>query len=202
MVLCERIPGERPVDRRGACRVACHRRDHAVGVGDEAAKGFSTRMLSAVRRDALDLVRVLGGRRAEDGEVGLRLGRHFSRSVKTRSSGMPKLAIAAAMRGAVGIADADDLGVGMLGRFPQQVAHVQVIEADAEDAEFRHRPPASLRALPPASPRAAKNSEASAKIKGGVEVAQAEKRTATDAELRHHVSGMDRKWRTRQDLNL
>ena len=60
--------------------------------------------------------------------------RQASRSVKTRSSGMPKLAIAAAMRAAVGVEDPGDLGVGMLGDLAQQVAHVHVVEADAEHA--------------------------------------------------------------------
>ncbi len=51
---------------------------------------------------------------------------------------MEKLAIASAILAWSSIADADDLRVWMLVRLAQQVAHVHVLEADADDAPFSH----------------------------------------------------------------
>ena len=67
--------------------------------------------------------------------------RQASRSVKTRSSGMPRCRDRRFHPLAVRIEDADNLGVGMLGHLAQQVAHVHVVEADAEHAVFRHLTP-------------------------------------------------------------
>ena len=88
-----RIPGERPVDgepRRGPAIAAIIRRASAA----LAAKGFSTMTLMPCGAIASTVSACSRGRRADDGEVGARPARQASRSVKTRSSGMPKVAIA------------------------------------------------------------------------------------------------------------
>ena len=64
--------------------------------------------------------------------------RHVSRSVKTRSGGNREIGDRRLHAGRVGIVDAGDLGVRMLGDGAQEVAHVHVVEVDAEDAVLGH----------------------------------------------------------------
>ena len=65
------IPGERPVDREPPAG-ALHRRDHPPRIGDARREGLFDHDVEPVRRDLLDVVGMLGGRRADDGEIGLR----------------------------------------------------------------------------------------------------------------------------------
>ena len=64
--------------------------------------------------------------------------RQASRSVKTRSSGMAKFAIAASIRARSGSKMPAISASGCSATCAQQVAHVHVVEADPEDAVFRH----------------------------------------------------------------
>ena len=104
--------------------------------------------VDAERRDLLDHVGMPRGRGTEDGEIGIAsLARIARCRDKHASGGMREIAIASAIRASIGIADPDDLGVGVLGGLAQEVAHVHVLEAQADDPPFRIAPPISLKAL-------------------------------------------------------
>lgn len=133
------IPGERPVDGE-ALAGRGHRLDHPPRVGDAWRERLLHHHVQAVRGDGLDHGRPLGGLGADDGEIGTggretrvevgedALGR--DREGRDRPSHPRR----------VGIVDAGDLGIRMVGDQPQQIAHVDVVEADPEHLVARHVP--------------------------------------------------------------
>ncbi len=127
------VPGERPVDREAVAGRG-HGGDHPAGVGGAGGEGLLDHDVEAVRGDGLDGVGVGGGGGADDGEVGGGL-REAGGEVGEDALGRDREGLdGGGHAGGVGVVDAGDLGVGMVGDLAEEVAHVHVVEADAEDA--------------------------------------------------------------------
>lgn len=131
------IPGDRPVDRETTAR-PLHGGQHAARVGNACREWLLDEDVEPVRRDALDSVGVLGGGGADDGEVGVGGGEAGLQIGEDPVFGNGELGDRFRHPGAVRMEHARDLGVRMLGHLAQQVAHVHVVEADPQDAVFRH----------------------------------------------------------------
>ncbi len=129
------IPDERPVDGEELA-VRLHGGDHGIGLGQRSGEGFLHDDVGAKRGDLGDPVAVIGGGGTEDDDVRLRL--LHAGAVVGEDLGVGEAEIALGVHEACGllIADADDLGIRVLGGLAQQVAHVEVIEIDAGDAPF------------------------------------------------------------------
>ena len=130
-----RIPGQRPVDRE-ACTVALQpRRSSGRPRRATPRTAFRPECAAPKRRHLLDhsaaCSAVAGHRIARSG---LRAAMQASRVGEHPSAGMPNAVDRAAHARAVFVADADDLRIGMLMHLAQQVAHVHVVEIDADNA--------------------------------------------------------------------
>jgi hypothetical protein len=113
-----------------------HRRDHRVRLGQRSGKRLLHDDVRAVRGDLFHPLAMLRGSGTKDDDVRLRLlhaGPVVREHLLLRRTKVP-CRIHKTLR--LLIADAHDLGVGMLRGLPQQVAHVKVIEIDARDAPF------------------------------------------------------------------
>jgi hypothetical protein len=85
---------------------------------------------------------VVGGGGAKDGEVGPGGPEAGVEVGEDAVLGDAEGRDGALHPGAVGVEDPGDLGLGVLVRHPQEVAHVHVVEADADDP-VRHGGPLS-----------------------------------------------------------
>ena len=104
-------------------------------LGEGGGEGFLDKDVQARRSDPLDIGGMVGGGGAEDGEIGLRPGQagvHIGEDAVGRD-GEGRDGAGHACR--VCVADARDLGPGMVVHLAQQVAHVEVVEVDADDAQ-------------------------------------------------------------------
>ena len=132
-----RIPAQRPVDGEPHSRLLDGRKD-PVGVGERGGERLFQQDVDAERGDLFDHVRMSRGRRTEDGKIRMRLS-HALRDIAIDALGGD---------GEVGdrvrhprfilVAHPGDLGIGMLVGLAQEVAHVHVLETQADDPPFAH----------------------------------------------------------------
>ena len=102
----------------------------------DAANGFSTSTLTPAAASRSVHSACLTGRRAEDRQIGLGpldagppVGEHsLGRNAEILDGLLHPLRLL--------VVDADDLGMRMIGRHAQQIAHVHVVERDADDPPF------------------------------------------------------------------
>ena len=130
-------PPQRPVDRHLLAR-PFHRRDHRARIGGRGREGFFDKDVHPVRGEPLRHRRVIGGRRAEErhvvrpgGHAGVKIGEDGGLGDGMRLDGGLHLR-------PVRVVECSDLRLGVIGDHLQQIAHVHVIEADANDAEPGH----------------------------------------------------------------
>jgi hypothetical protein len=131
-------PGARPIDGEPAA-AAGHRRHHPARVGDARGKRLLDQDMQAVRRDPFDGAGVIGGLRADDGQVGLRPCKAGLKVREHPIGGNREITDRRRHASRIGIEDAGNLRIGMLRHLTQQVAHMHVIEADADNPVFRHK---------------------------------------------------------------
>ena len=130
------IPAQRPVDRQPNARLLTAARIRSASFSD-AAKGFSSKMStpSAATASTQSACRAVAGQRSRGPASSP------ARNVRFRNRrarwGCESLHRVDHTRADV-VADANDFRVRMLVRLAQQVAHVDVLEADADDAPFSH----------------------------------------------------------------
>ena len=110
----------------------------------EAAKGFSTTMCGPKGAICSTYCACAAGAAQRTTRSGFVALRQASTSVKTLSAGIDEVRDRGLHALGIGVADARDLGVRVLVHLAQQVAHVHVVEIDADNAKRRHP-----RGLPP-----------------------------------------------------
>ena len=118
-----------------------HGVDHGVGFFEGAGEGFFDEDVDVVWGDFFDPGAVLGGGGAEDDDIGFG---GFDAGVgvgECWESGGAEFLDGVVHAFGFFVADADKLGVGVLGGHAEEVAHVEVVEVDACDAPdpFCHR---------------------------------------------------------------
>ena len=134
------IPAKRPVDGEPHPRLGDGGED-TIGVGERSGERLLEQDVDAQRGDRLDAIGVARRRGAEDRQVRPRLPYAALDIVIDSIGGNREVGDRVRHPGPVGIADACDFRVRVLVDLPQQVAHVNVFEADADDAPSPHFPP-------------------------------------------------------------
>ena len=130
-------PCRRPVDGQPPAALL-HRLDHPAGIGDAGGKRLFDHDVQPAWRDRLDRVGMCRCRRADDGEIGPCRCQAGIEVDEDPLLGDAEIVDGALHPRAVRIEDAGNLGIRMLRHLAQQIAHMHVVEADAEHAVFRH----------------------------------------------------------------
>ena len=128
---------KRPVDRQPHAGLG-DRGEDSIGVGERGREGLFQQNVDAKRSDRLDAIGMARGRRAENGEVRTRLLDAVFDIAKHALVRDGEVSDRVGHSRRLRIANADDFRVRMLVRFAQQVAHVHMFEADADDALLSH----------------------------------------------------------------
>ncbi len=178
-----RIPGERPVDRQPPRR-AVHCRDHPPRVGDAGGEGLLDHHVEPPRGQRLHVLGVFRRGGADDGQIG---GTRVEAGVEIGEDPLGRDREGLDRRGharGVGVPDADDLGVGMRGHLAQQVAHVHVVETDAQNPAHGPLPPLPVAMLAEAgasrqAARGAQDGFGTLRILSGSQVASSGKAIST-----------------------
>jgi hypothetical protein len=117
---------------------AFHGRDHPARVGGGGGEGFFHEDVDAMGGEAFDIIRVVGGGGAEDRHV-VGAGRHAGVEIGEEAVGRDaELARDGLHFRHVRVVEARDLRLRVVMHEAQEIAHVHVVETDADDAELRH----------------------------------------------------------------
>lgn len=131
------IPGKRPVDGELALCLG-HGRDHAVGFRYRSRERLLDQHMDLVPGDTLDMIGMLGRRRTDDGEIRLAL---LETLVEIGEDTIARNVEIGDRRGHALrclVIDRGDFGIRMVEHFPQQIAHMHMVEIDSRHAPSGH----------------------------------------------------------------
>ena len=130
-------PSEWPIDRHDPAG-CLHRGDHPPRGPRRCGEWLFDEQVRAVGCQPFRVVGVVGGRGAENGEVGLRCGHAGVEVRKHPIFRNCEIGYRLGHPRRIRIEDAGNHRVRMLMHLAQQITHVHVVEADGSDAKIGH----------------------------------------------------------------